>query len=92
VDVFVGFPELEIATVELALDTAEAALDRCELGLRDESRRGEAPCVRDAAGNVEGVELEIGLERRGEPLELRVKRLAKARPPELSRSPSGRGA
>ena len=83
VDVLVGFAELELAAVELALDAAEAALDGCELRLRDDAGRGQAARVRDAAGDVERVQLEISLERGREPLELWMKRLAEAGAPEL---------
>ena len=84
VDVLVRFAELEVAAVQLSLDAAETSLDRRELRLRDDAGCGEPASVRDAAGDVEGVKLEIRLERRSEPLELRVEGLAKTSAPQLS--------
>ena len=84
VDVLVGLAELELAPVQLALDAAKAALDQSETCLRQKACRGKPARVRDAAGDVKRVQLEIGLERRGEPLELRVERLAKPAAPELA--------
>ena len=83
VDVLVGLAKLELFTIQLLLDAAKAPLDRGELRLRDDARRGEATRVREAAGDVEWVQLEVGLQRGGEPLELGVKGLAKPRAPQL---------
>lgn len=64
VDVLVRVGDLERAGVELALDAPQAALDRSELGGLQDSGRGQATRVRNAARDVEGVELEVDLERR----------------------------
>jgi hypothetical protein len=81
VDVFVGLAELEIALVQLALDTAKAALDLREARPGKQTRREKAARVRDAAGDVKRVQLEIRLQRGRESLELRVERLAEAASP-----------
>jgi len=91
-DVLIRFAEFELAAVELALDAAQAALDRRELRPRQKAGLGQPPRMRDAAGDVERIELEVRFQRRREPLELGMEGLAKTRAPELSSlSPSGRG-
>jgi len=91
-DVLIRFAEFELAAVELALDAAQAALDRRELRPRQKASLGQPPRMRDAAGDVEGIELEVRFQRRREPLELGMEGLAKTRAPELSSlSRSGRG-
>jgi hypothetical protein len=62
--VLVGVEEGELAFVELASDPPKTSLDGCQLTLRQELRRRQATSVRDAAGDVEGVEVVIGIERR----------------------------
>ena len=69
--VLIGAGELECALIKLAFDSAQPALDRFELGRGDDAGRGQAARVRDAAGDVERIELEINLERGREALELR---------------------
>jgi hypothetical protein len=81
VDVLVGLAELELAFVQLTLDAAKAALDQREARPGQKTRGGKAARVRDAAGDVKRIELEISLQRRREPLELRVERLAKPASP-----------
>ena len=71
VDVFVCLFEIELTRVELALDPPQAALDGGQLGPGQEACRGEAACVSDAPGDVERIQLEVDLQRRREPLELR---------------------
>jgi hypothetical protein len=63
VDVLVAFAELELALVQLALDAAKAALDQREARPGQETRREQAARVRDAAGDVKRVQLEIRLQR-----------------------------
>jgi len=72
VDVLVGLAELELALVQLALDAAEAAFDQREARPGEKTRDGESARVRDAAGDVKRVQLKVCLQRRREPLELRV--------------------
>ncbi len=55
VDVFVRVFEIEFPRVELALDPAQAALDRGEPGFGKKARRGQAPRVGNAAGDVERI-------------------------------------
>jgi len=81
VDVLVGLAEFELAFVELALDAAKAALDQREARPGKQARREQTACVRDAAGDVKRVQLEVRLQRRRESLELGVERLAKAASP-----------
>src|SRR5216684_435852 len=83
-DVLVGLAELELALVQLALDTAKSAFDQREARPGKETRREQAARVRDAAGDVKRVQLEIRLQRRRESLELRVKGLAEATTPQLA--------
>jgi hypothetical protein len=95
VDVLVSCAELELTAVQFTFDAAQAALDRRELRAGQKVRLGETPRVGDAPGDVEGVELEIRLERRRESLKLGMKGLAEAGAPKLSGTPSparGRGA
>ena len=84
VDVLVGLAELELTFVQLALDAAKAALDQREARPGEKTRGGKPTRVGDAAGDVERIQLEISLQRRREPLELRVERLAKPAAPELA--------
>jgi hypothetical protein len=62
VDVLVGFAELELAPVQLTLDAAKTALDGRELRPGQKARLGQPSGVRDAAGDVERVELEVRLQ------------------------------
>jgi len=64
VDVLVGIEEGELAFVELAPDSAQTSLDGCDLSCREKLCRRQAASVRDAAGDVERVEVVIGIERR----------------------------
>jgi hypothetical protein len=64
VDVLVGVGEREFAFVELASDPPKTSLDGCQLSLRNKLRRRQAASVGDAAGDVERIEVVIGLERR----------------------------
>jgi hypothetical protein len=70
VDVLVRVRKLKGAGVELALDPPQAALDRPERGGLEDPGRGQAARVGDAARDVEGIELVVDRERRGESLEL----------------------
>ena len=70
VDVLVGVEELELAGIELFADASQSPLDRGQLCGGDDAGGSQAACVRDAAGDVEGVQLEICVQRRREPLEL----------------------
>lgn len=70
VDVFISRVEFELRVVELPLDPAQAALDRRQLRFREQSRRGEAARVGDAAGDVVRIELEVDREGGGKALEL----------------------
>lgn len=103
VDVLVRLGELERAGVQLTLDAAQATLDGCELRRLQDSGRSEAPRMRDAARDVEGIELEVDLERGGEGLQLREQPPLEPTSPQLlvlaygaslltspSRSPSSR--
>jgi len=63
VDVLVAGLKREFAAIELAPDPAQATLDRRELAPRDEPGRCKTAGVRDAARDVEGVELVVELER-----------------------------
>lgn len=63
-NVFVGVEELELACVELSLDPPKTTLDGRQLRGRKEFRGSETACVREAPGDVEGVQLEISVERR----------------------------
>ena len=84
VNVLVGLAELELAVVELALYPAKAALDRGQSRLRDKACLGQPTRVREAAGDVERIKLEIRLQRGRETFEVRVKRPPKPRAPELA--------
>jgi hypothetical protein len=70
VNVFVGVEKLEGAGVELFADSPQAPLDCAQLRRRDDVRGRQPACVRDAARNVKGVQLEVGVQRRREALEL----------------------
>jgi hypothetical protein len=63
VDVLIACVKRELAAIELTPDPAQAALDRRQLAAGDEPRRGQAARMRDAARDVEGVELVVELER-----------------------------
>ena len=63
VDVLVRVGQLELAVLQLTLDAAEAALDGRQLRTADDSGDGKPARVRDAAGDVVGVELEVDLQR-----------------------------
>jgi len=62
-DVLVRVGQLELAVLQLTLDAAEAALDGRQLRTSDDSGGGKPARVRDAAGDVVGVELEVDLQR-----------------------------
>jgi hypothetical protein len=64
VNVLVGVEEGELAFVELASDPPKPSLDCFQLPLRQELRRRQAASVRDAPGDVERVEVVVGIERR----------------------------
>lgn len=82
-DVLVSLAELEHALIELALNAAQPPLDGGESSVRQDSRGREPPGVGDAAGDVIRIQLEVGLERGRETLELRQQAPAKARTPQL---------
>ena len=63
VDVLVRIGQLELAVLQLTLDAAEAAFDGGQLRTSDDSGGGKPARVRDAAGDVVGVELEVDLQR-----------------------------
>ena len=84
VDVLVGLAELELALVQLVLDAAKSTFDQREARPGQEPCGEQTACVRDAAGDVKRVQLEIRLQRRRESLELRVKGLAEATTPQLA--------
>ena len=84
VNVLVGLAELELPVVELALDPPEAAFDRGQSRWGDKACLGQPARVREAAGDVERIKLEIGLQRGRETLEVRMKRPPKPRAPELA--------
>jgi hypothetical protein len=88
VDVLIGVEELERAGIELFADASQATLDRLQLCGRDDARGSEAARMRDAARDVEGVQLEVGIQRRREPLELDQQAPLKAATPELVRRPN----
>ena len=63
VDVFVSFVEFELTLIQLAFDAAEASLYRRQSRPGQQSRGRQAARVRDAAGDVKRVQLEIRLQR-----------------------------
>ena len=63
VDVLVRVRQLELAVLQLTLDAAKAALDGRQLRTSDDSGGGKPARMRDAAGDVIWVELEVDLER-----------------------------
>jgi hypothetical protein len=63
-DVLVGFEERERPGIELLADAPEPPLDRGQLRGGDDAGSGEAARMGDAAGDVKGVELVIGVEGR----------------------------
>ena len=64
VDVLVRVEKRKLAGLKLFVDAAQSSLDGCQLCGRDDAGRGEPARVRDAAGDVKRVELEIRIERR----------------------------
>ena len=64
VDVLIGVEKIEGAGIELLADAAKSTLDRGQLRGGEDAGGGEPARVRDAAGDVKGVELEISVERR----------------------------
>jgi hypothetical protein len=70
VDVLIRVEELEGTCIELFADTSQPPLDRSQLCGGDDAGGSEAARVRDAARDVEGVQLEVGVKRRRESLEL----------------------
>src|SRR5947209_16328282 len=63
VDVFVSVSELECATVQLALDLPKPALDGGQPRFRQQACTRERAGVREAAGDVDRVKLEVGFQR-----------------------------
>jgi len=72
VNVLVRLAELELPVVELALDPAEATLDRGKSRSRKKAGLGQPACMREAAGDVERIKLEIRLQRGRETFEVRM--------------------
>lgn len=64
VNVLVGIDECEGARIELFVDPPEPSLDGGQLRGRDDAGRREPSRVRDAAGDVKGVQLVVGVEGR----------------------------
>src|SRR5258706_16386883 len=83
VDVLVRVEERKCARIELFTDPAQTSLDGGELCGRDDPGGGEAAGVSEAAGDVKGVELIVGVERRGEAFELGQKAPLEAAAPQL---------
>jgi hypothetical protein len=63
VDVLVRVGQLELAVLQLTLDAAKATFDGRQLRTGDDSGGGKPARVRDAAGDVVRVELEVDLQR-----------------------------
>jgi len=82
-DVLIGGRELELAPIQLALDPAQPTLDGCELRRLDDAGGRQAPRMRDAAREIERIELEVDLQRRREALELRQQPTGEPPAPEL---------
>jgi hypothetical protein len=83
VNVLVGVEERERAFIELTLDPPQSSLDCGQLIRGQEFRASEGAGVREASGDVEWIELEIGVERRREALELDEQAPLEATTPEL---------
>jgi hypothetical protein len=83
VDVLVRVEERERSRIELPADPAQASLDGGQLRGRDDPGGAEATRVSEAAGDVEWVELIVGVKGRGEALELREKAPLEATAPQL---------
>ena len=64
VDVLIGIEEDEGAGIELFVDAPQTLCDRCQLRGREDAGRSEPARVRDAAGDVKGVKLVVGVEGR----------------------------
>jgi hypothetical protein len=63
VDVLVRVGQLELAVLQLTRDAAKATFDGRQLRTSDDSGGGKPARVRDAAGDVVRVELEVDLQR-----------------------------
>ena len=83
VDVLVGLVKGEGAGFELGANLSQTALDGSELAAADDAGGSKPAGVREAAGDVEPIEVEVGLERRGELLELREQAAFEPATPEL---------
>src|SRR5437899_3105534 len=70
VDVLICVSELECAGVQLTLDLPKPALDGGQPRLRQQAGTRERACMREAARDVDRVELEVGFQRRRETLQL----------------------
>jgi hypothetical protein len=64
VNVLVGIEECEGAGSELFVDAPQTSRDRCQLRGGDDSGGSQPSRVRDAAGDVKGVQLVVGVEGR----------------------------
>ena len=64
VNVLVGIEKIEGAGIELFVDPPEPSLDGGQLRGREDAGRSEPSRVRDAAGDVKGVQLVVGVEGR----------------------------
>jgi hypothetical protein len=64
VDVLVGVEKIKGAGIELFADAPQPSFDGGQLCGGDDARGRETARMRDAAGDVKGVKLEIGVERR----------------------------
>ena len=83
VDVLVAVEKLERPVIELSLHLPKTPLDGAQLRGLEDPCRGEAARVRDAAGDVERVQLEVDAERRREALQLGQQLPAEAPTPQL---------
>ena len=70
VDVLIRVDEGERAGIELPFDASQPSLDGSQLRRGNDSRARKAARMGDAAGDVEGIELEVRLERGREAFEL----------------------
>jgi len=64
VNVLVGIEECKGAGIELFVDAPQASRDRCQLRRGDDPGGSQPSCVGDAAGDVKGVKLVVGVEGR----------------------------
>ncbi len=84
VDVLVRVEERECARIELLADPAQTSLDGGQLSAGNDARGGKPASVSDAAGDVKGVELVVGVERRRETLQLGQEAALEPTAPELA--------